>query len=1236
MKKHITLFILCMFLSTIILGQTQLQGKVSEEATGEPVLFGTVALIKDGVPITGTDTDFDGKYYFSDLDPGTYDVEVRYLGLQTQRIEGVIVKEGKVTPLNFLMKEEGVMVDVIEVVGYKVPLIEMDNTTSGNTLTSEAIEALPTKAISSIAATTAGVSVDQDGDISIRGSRDDATFYYIDGIRVSADNAANMVPQAEIEQLQVITGGIEAKYGDVIGGVISITSKGPSAKYSGGIELETSEFLDAYGYNLVNANLSGPILKKTMDDGSEKSILGFRLFGQYRNVEDDDPSAIGVYRAPRELIEQLEQEPIKYIDGSPFPAPQFLTAEDIGDPIKARPNEADRDYNFSAKLDARLSDNMDVTLSGSYYDSKNQFSQGTTGSRAIDMFNWTNNPFALRSGYRGSFRFRHKLGRQGVDEDAEKSSLIRNATYTLQFGYERGQTSQEDAQHGSNLFNYGYYGKRDVTYERFSSEITDPNWGGDTVFVQTPTGLRPFAFQGVAEVQGEFTPDANINTALSLPDYNDRNGFRNQVQSNVFEMFENVGRVYNLSRKTEEDRYTINVNSGFDLFPGQSESGKHSIQFGFMYEQRVLRRWEISPISIWETMRANANRHIQNGVNTDISLGIFMDPVSGQMINEWAPNNQADEFPDNKFFRSLRELTGDELTDFVNVDAIDPSEFSLDMFSPGELNGNNAIGLNYYGYDYLGNKLPTTTSFDDFFTGVDGDGRRTFNVAPFNPNYIAGYIQDKFTFKDIIFRLGVRLDYYDANTKVLKDPYAFSDIKTADQFFNDNPELTRPGSIEDDYKVYVNDDGSSDVVGYRRGDVWYEPNGTVTDPILLFGQGGLVFPSYVEEDDQKRNPQYYERTEDGAVERFDPNSAFDDYDPQLNVMPRLAFSFPISEDAGFFAHYDVLVQRPNPLSVTGTPLQYYFFEDAGRFSSSGNPAENPDLRPEKTVDYEVGFQQKISNSSAIKVSAYYKELRDMIQRRTYAFIPTVGNYETYSNLDFGTIKGFTFAYDLRRTSNFQLNANYALQFANGTGSGRNSAQGLNANRNIRTLLPLSYDERHSLTLIADYRYGSGNAYDGPRIGGLDILSNFGANLLINAISGRPYSTFDAVENVLVNTTTQAINETRLPWVFRMDLQLDKNFALKLSEEATRKINFNVYLRVQNLFDLDNIVGVYEVTQSPDDSGWLNNGLGIGAQNDAISNGFTADNYTSSYAWRILDPNNYARPRQIFLGTIINF
>jgi len=1221
MKKQFTLFILCLFLSSIAFGQTQLQGKVTDEATGEPILIGTVALYKEGVLVTGTETDFDGNYFFSDVDPGTYDIEASYVGYQAKRISGVVAKGGQTTLVDVTISE-GVLLQTAVIVGYEVPLVEFDNTTQGNVLTAENIEALPTKNIAAIAATSAGVSV-SGNDISIRGSRPENTVYYIDGIRVNAANAANMVPQAQIEQLQVITGGIEARYGDVTGGAISISTKGPSSRFTGGLELETSEFLDAYGYNLINANVSGPIIKKA--DGN--SVLGFRLFGQYRHIEDSTPSAVGVYRASEELINSLEETPIRYIDGTAFPAPQFLTSTDIPAPIDAQPNDENIDLNIGGKIDAKLSDAMDLSFSGSYFDQSDRFDP----SRAWSLLNWTNNPYDLRTGYRGSVRFRHKLGSQGVDAEDQSTSTIRNASYTLQFGYERNNRSQEDVRHEDNYFNYGYWGNQEVSFLRQSSEISDPDsWTRPFVLVNNV----PFAFQGISDVPGEYIRNTTINPAASVLDYNNVNGIENNVQASVFNMFDNVGQVYNLAFQTEEERFTVNVNSGFDIFPGGSNDGKHNIQFGFLYEQRIQRSWQIAPRALWTLMRGITNNHINNGVDTTQVLGLFLDPVSGEMIEEYAPNNEEDEFPDNRFFRAIRGKLGLEITDRVNSDGLDPSILELSDFSPSELNNFNNLDLSYFGTDYLGNKVPNTTTFNDYFTGVDENGSRTFDVAPFSPNYIAGYIQDKFTFKDIVFRLGVRLDYYDANTRVLKDPFSFNEIQSASDFYSNNPELTQPESVQDDYKVYLAGEGSSEVIGYRQGNIWFNPDGTTTDGFTLFG-GDVINPAYIEEEDFRRNPQYYERLDDGSIDSFDPDGSFQDYEPELNIMPRLAFSFPISEDAGFFAHYDVLVQRPNSAAVIQTAGDYFYFNDSNRFSSSDAPAGNPNLVTEKTIDYEVGFQQKISNSSAIKVSAYYKELRDQIQARTFNFVPNVGAYTTFDNLDFGTVKGFSFTYDLRRTRNFQLNATYTLQFADGTGSGRNSSNGTNSRRNIRSLLPLDNDERHRITAVADYRFAKG---EGPMIAGNHIFGDAGLNLLVTGVSGRPFTTFGDISSPTGVQIVEAINQTRLPWVLNADLQIDKNFSLGLSEESNRKLNFNVYLRITNLFDLDNVINVYRFSESlsPDDTGWLTSTRGQQTLQNVLDLGFTEDNYRSTFLWRTLGQGNYARPRQIFLGMLMNF
>jgi outer membrane receptor protein involved in Fe transport len=358
---------------------------------------------------------------------------------------------------------------------------------------------------------------------------------------------------------------------------------------------------------------------------------------------------------------------------------------------------------------------------------------------------------------------------------------------------------------------------------------------------------------------------------------------------------------------------------------------------------------------------------------------------------------------------------------------------------------------------------------------------------------------------------------------------------------------------------------------------------------------------------------------------FDTDLSFEDYKPQINVMPRLAFSFPISDEANFFAHYDVLVQRP-PSNSFVNPARYYYWNQTGL-------RNNSNLRPEKTIDYEIGFQQKISNSSAIKLTAYYKELRDMIQARFYFQIPTLGEYETFDNLDFGTVKGFSASYDLRRTGNIQLNIAYTLQFADGTGSDSESSRNTGTKSIVRVLSPLSFDERHRIVVNLDYRYGSGKQYNGPQIGCVDILANTGLNMQFSAVSGRPYTREqDVTAEFTGNGTVGSINGSRLPWTQSLNLRIDKSFSLT-KPGATRPLNMNIFFRVSNLLDRRNIINVYNATGSPADDGWLVSPLG---QNRAETFGTRATAYLDSYQTRVLNPDFYSLPRRMFVGMTFDF
>ena len=1204
--------IVAMFTS-ISIAQTSLQGKVTDGASNEPILFGTVALMKDGAIVKGVETDLDGNYYFSDINPGTYDVEASYVGYTPSRVSGVLVKADKSNKLDMQIAE-GVLADEIVITEYRVPLIEFDNTSTGGTVTSEDIATLPTKNVNAIAAQTAGIASQDGGDISIRGARESGTVYFIDGVRVT--NAA-LIPQSEIDQLQVVTGGIEAKYGDVTGGLISITTKGPSQQYSGGLEIESSELTDPYGYNLLSANVAGPILKR--EDG--KSLLGFRFSGQFLQIDDDSPSAVGVYRASEEDIARYENDPLYFVGTSPRPTTELFQNAQL---LDARPNNQNTNLDVTAKLDALITDNIDVTLSASYYDRSDFFTPGQLdGGDSWAMFNWQNNPENKRSGYRGSFRFRHKIGQQSNDltlTEEEKAELgkatFRNLSYAIQLGVEKDMVGREDERFQDRLFEYGYYGEQVRSWQAIESQLSDPEaWTGEIIPVVNIVGdtVQSWAHQGSAMIEENFIPGsinpvmAGYNTINGLPEAEFRSTFSN--------LYSNVGTEYNRFFRSEQDVYNGQVTVSFDLTPGGSEKGRHNIQLGLALEQRVNRAYSIAPRDLWLAARVNANNHI-SGVNTDVIVGSFESTLFPGMDTTFTQYQNAIEFNDDaKFFRSVRTLLNDTpLEQFVNIDAINPNQLSLDMFSARELNDQRLV--TYYGYDYTGNKLNEDVAFEDFFTSRGEDGLRDFKIGANKPIYGSAYIQDKFAYKDIIFKIGVRMDYFDANTKVLKDNYSLYDIQSASEFFA-NTGGVQPDAIGDDYKVYVASEGSEDVVAYRQGDTWFQPNGTATSPGLLFESG--VTPAYAAGEDLVTIRE----------EGFDVDGSFEDYTPQINFMPRLAFSFPISDDAGFFAHYDVLYQRPTSNNIQ-TALNYFNL-------GAGNLVNNPNLKPVRTVDYEVGYKQKLTNSSAMTLSAYYREQRDMIQRRIFNNVPSpIFQYETYDNLDFGTVKGFSFTYDRRRVGNIKLTATYTLQFADGSGSDANSSGGINSRGPIRNLIPLSYDERHRITSTIDYRYGSGKKYTGPRIGGVDVLANTGLNLIVNAVSGRPYTRRQTVQPFGGVGFQGDINGARLPWNSTVDARLDRSFEMGGGEDGGRRLSFNVYLRVQNLFDTQNVFGVYPVTGSAEDDGYLISSFGQDRISTLNDNGQSEEVFLAQYNYRLLSPGFYSFARRIYLGALVNF
>ncbi len=200
----------------------EITGKITENGTNEGIA-GVLVMIQSGGFYTDTETDANGLYTLKPLVAGTYTITLYKLNYQQKVIENVNIFENQSKVLDETMLKLSQDLPEVIVSTYTIPLIEVGDTKIGGTITSEDLRKLPTKNIRDAAIlTTTGVTQNNNGEIQIRGARVGSNAYYVDGIRV---NSLTGIPNIAVDQMQVLTGGIPAKYGDTTGGVVIITTK---------------------------------------------------------------------------------------------------------------------------------------------------------------------------------------------------------------------------------------------------------------------------------------------------------------------------------------------------------------------------------------------------------------------------------------------------------------------------------------------------------------------------------------------------------------------------------------------------------------------------------------------------------------------------------------------------------------------------------------------------------------------------------------------------------------------------------------------------------------------------------------------------------------------------------------------------------------------------------------------------------------------------------------------------
>ncbi len=233
--KKIIIFLIFSFLLINTVSYAGITGKIAgriTDASNNQGLAGVNVVIEG--ELIGAATDMKGYYTILNVPPGTYSLKASIVGYTNVTVKNVKVVIDLTTRINIEMSMEVLDMEEVVVVAER-PVVTKDVSASQMNVTSKTIESLPVQKIDQVLTLQAGIR----GDLIVRGSSSRQTTFMVDGVSLN-DERSNTpymgISLSSIKDVQIQTGGFNAEYGNVRGGVINVVAKeGDRDRYSGTI-----------------------------------------------------------------------------------------------------------------------------------------------------------------------------------------------------------------------------------------------------------------------------------------------------------------------------------------------------------------------------------------------------------------------------------------------------------------------------------------------------------------------------------------------------------------------------------------------------------------------------------------------------------------------------------------------------------------------------------------------------------------------------------------------------------------------------------------------------------------------------------------------------------------------------------------------------------------------------------------------------------------------------------------
>lgn len=239
--------------------QGRITGRIFDDSTGQPLESANVVLVNT---IYGTHSREDGVFTIPDVPPGEYTIQASYMGYQVLRRD-VTVEAWRTVEEEFRLVPTVARQEREVLVTAERPLVDVRAASTTRTYTDEELKALtidPT--LDSVVEQQPGVVRDNDR-IHIRGGRSEETLVIVDGVEMrdllTGDSQGSNVSARSVAEVNIITGGFDAKYGQALSGVVEARLKEGGQRFKGYLGFTTDRLTDDRDLDLWNVELEGPL-----------------------------------------------------------------------------------------------------------------------------------------------------------------------------------------------------------------------------------------------------------------------------------------------------------------------------------------------------------------------------------------------------------------------------------------------------------------------------------------------------------------------------------------------------------------------------------------------------------------------------------------------------------------------------------------------------------------------------------------------------------------------------------------------------------------------------------------------------------------------------------------------------------------------------------------------------------------------------------------------------------------